>query len=165
VKSLYIIAMTAHVLPGAREKCFESGMNAYVSKPVELEDLKGALEKVVLPPEKPSPIAPEPAPIAKAPQAPSSVVPLPDNAETPPVDFRRLNRVCLNDPTRRQDLVELYLRQTQQDLQALAAAVAAAAAPRVNQLAHKCAGASLTCGMVSIVPRCGNSKNWAAKAN
>jgi signal transduction histidine kinase/DNA-binding response OmpR family regulator len=45
VKShIRIIAMTANAMQGDRERCLKGGMNAYVSKPVALEDLKAALE-------------------------------------------------------------------------------------------------------------------------
>jgi CheY-like chemotaxis protein len=39
----YIIAMTACVTPGDREKCIDSSMNSYVSKPVRKEDLEVVL--------------------------------------------------------------------------------------------------------------------------
>ncbi len=38
-----IIAMTAHAMKGDRERCLESGMDGYVSKPLHMEDLTEAL--------------------------------------------------------------------------------------------------------------------------
>ncbi|KAF9104461.1 hypothetical protein BGX29_001831 [Mortierella sp. GBA35] len=41
----FIVAMTACVMPGDREKCLASGMNAYLSKPIKKEELCSVLEK------------------------------------------------------------------------------------------------------------------------
>ena len=43
-----IIAMTANVMQGDREECIQSGMNDYISKPVELNVLLNMLEKWAL---------------------------------------------------------------------------------------------------------------------
>jgi CheY-like chemotaxis protein len=40
-----IIAMTANVMQGDRQDCLQSGMDDYISKPVELNELMGMLEK------------------------------------------------------------------------------------------------------------------------
>ena len=40
-----VIAMTAHAMAGDREKCIECGMNDYISKPFQVEQLTSILEK------------------------------------------------------------------------------------------------------------------------
>ena len=42
-KSLRIVAMTATATKEGRNKCFESGMDDYISKPVRIEELSEAL--------------------------------------------------------------------------------------------------------------------------
>lgn len=42
-----IIAVTADAMKGARERCLDSGMNDYISKPIDVEKLKTVLENWV----------------------------------------------------------------------------------------------------------------------
>ena len=60
---------------------------------------------------------------------------------------------CTNgNPDDLRELITLYLKQTGEQVEQLAAAVQAGSAPEVRRLAHSCAGASATCGMARIVP-------------
>jgi PAS domain S-box-containing protein len=53
----HIIAVTANAMQGERELCIQAGMDDYIAKPIRLEELAGALSRVVRRPD-----APEPAP-------------------------------------------------------------------------------------------------------
>lgn len=42
-----IIAMTANAMQGDRERCLQVGMNDYVSKPINIDDLQAVLKKTL----------------------------------------------------------------------------------------------------------------------
>jgi len=48
LKTIPIIAVTALVMPGDRERCLDAGANAYLSKPVRLRELNAVLEELLL---------------------------------------------------------------------------------------------------------------------
>ena len=42
---LPVIALTAHAMKGDRERCFEAGMDGYLSKPIRTQELDELLDK------------------------------------------------------------------------------------------------------------------------
>jgi signal transduction histidine kinase/CheY-like chemotaxis protein/HPt (histidine-containing phosphotransfer) domain-containing protein len=46
-RNMPVIAMTAHALPEVKRRCFEVGMNAYLTKPVRLRDLAETMTRVL----------------------------------------------------------------------------------------------------------------------
>ena len=50
-KNVPIVAMTAHAMPGEKERCLSYGMNDYISKPVKENELYSILKQYALQPE------------------------------------------------------------------------------------------------------------------
>jgi signal transduction histidine kinase/FixJ family two-component response regulator/HPt (histidine-containing phosphotransfer) domain-containing protein len=152
---IMIIAMTANAMHGDREKCVAAGMNDYVPKPVRPEALQAALEKfstlkqgeesAKTPTNIPAPVSVGSAPATFG-LAPAAV------AQSAPVDLDRLVEFSGGFGDSFGELVALYLKQTTEQLEELATALSAGDSERVAAVAHSCAGASATCGMVALVP-------------
>jgi CheY-like chemotaxis protein len=134
---IVIVAMTAQAMQGDRDKCIAAGMDDYLSKPIRLADIRGIIERWA---SQTSPV--KPAPVKSERPA----------IETLPVDMDRLNDMTDGNAENFRELVELYFEQTAQQLAQITAAVRANDADNVRHVAHSCAGASATLGMVRIVP-------------
>jgi CheY-like chemotaxis protein len=149
--SIVIVAMTANAMTGDREKCIAGGMDDYLSKPVRPEDVRKVIERWASTATMPDSATPKPAQTSTATAAPGvSAAPAID--EVPPVDMERLLDFTSGNMDDLRDLATLYIKQTGEQVQQLAAAVNTSNAAEVRRLAHSCAGASATCGMGRIVP-------------
>jgi len=88
-----------------------------------------------------------------APTAPSPKADAPAPAvEEPPVEMDILNDLTDDNADSLRELVDLFFKQTTQQLELLEAAVRANKAEDVRRVAHSCAGASATLGMTRFVP-------------
>jgi CheY-like chemotaxis protein/HPt (histidine-containing phosphotransfer) domain-containing protein len=148
-----IVAMTANAMQGDREKCLAAGMDDYLAKPVRPEDIRQIIERwgpktqvVEAANGGPTETLPPVETLAAA-GSPATVRP-----QTPPVDMERLLDFANGDSENLRELIELYLQQTAKQITQLTIAVENRSAEEVKRIAHSCAGASSTCGMVNISP-------------
>jgi PAS domain S-box-containing protein len=123
-----IIAMTAHALTGDRDRCLLAGMDDYVSKPVSPDQLGAALERI----------------LARA------VPPARSGDSTEPVwDLERLLESIGDEPAFLAELIDLFLKSTAENLDALGAA----APDAVAGIAHAMKGAAANFHAIRLAAR------------
>ncbi|HEY2082947.1 MAG TPA: response regulator [Verrucomicrobiae bacterium] len=148
-KHLHIIAMTANAMMGDRDKCLSAGMDDYVSKPVQLGELRRALEKW----KGNGSVAGSKPEVLSVPMRVEVAEGGTTTASTEaPVDLERLTEVTRNNAEKIKRLLTTFLTQSTEISQGLAIAIQSGNARDVRLLAHKFVGASSSLGMVGIVP-------------
>ena len=139
---IVIVAMTAQAMQGDREKCIAAGMDDYLAKPIRPKEVRAIIERWSSQIGSPAPVAPAAPPATVAPPV----------AEEPPVEMDRLMDLGGGDMESLKELVELYLKQTTEQIAQLGTAIRANQPEQVRHVAHSCAGASATLGMARLVP-------------
>ena len=152
--TIVIVAMTANAMNGDREKCLAAGMDDYLPKPVRPEDIRGIVERwaavAATETPAPTPTVSQTETATRAGQTKSNPTVTADGP--PPVDMERLHDFTSGNTEELRDLINLYLKQTSEQVIQLVTAVRSGNAPEVRRLAHSCSGASATCGMAAILP-------------
>jgi signal transduction histidine kinase/HPt (histidine-containing phosphotransfer) domain-containing protein len=98
------------------------------------------------------PIKPDPQAASPTPAPITEPKPAAPELSEPPVEMERLNDLTDSNEDSIRELVDLFLKQTAQQLVQLETAVRANKADDVRRVAHSCAGASATLGMTRFVP-------------
>jgi hypothetical protein len=158
-----IVAMTGLTDEGARQRCLDAGMDDYVTKPIDLEQLCRTVVRLTRPVPA-SDAAPEslpaPAPAPAEPAEEPAVLELDarhverlhlvgkpaSDLASAPVDLERLEEMCMGVPKLRDTLIQAFLSEVQPRLERLHAALGAGDAKKVEFEAHGLKGMSGTVG-------------------
>jgi signal transduction histidine kinase/DNA-binding response OmpR family regulator len=142
-----IVAMTAHAMKGDKERCLESGMTAYISKPVSSRDVEETL-RLLFP-------LHEPVATIKTEILPRRVV-IWDRAKT----LERLD----GDENLFQEVIHIFLEETPKLLTQLHKAVVDSNAEVVERTAHSLKGQLSYLGLASVSDKARDLEQMGRKA-
>jgi CheY-like chemotaxis protein/HPt (histidine-containing phosphotransfer) domain-containing protein len=129
IKSIPIVALTAHAMKGDDEKCREAGMTDYLTKPLDRVKLQACLERHL------GKLGGE-APAAGA--EPAAEV----RADAAPVDWTAFLKSMDGDETLARELVDLFIESGDETLAAILNALGSQDYAAVGEQAHSLKGAS-----------------------
>ncbi|MEW4490543.1 response regulator [Thalassoglobus sp. JC818] len=154
-----IVAMTAHAMKGDRERCLDSGMDDYVSKPIRPQELKRVIKELTDSPtsEESENITEMQEPIHDDSQSPSdhangqSSEPTPVNAEEcsnakAAIDWAQLLSSAMDDEELALDVAQAFLEESPQVFVKLQQAYESRNSDDVNRFAHTLKGSLRTIG-------------------
>jgi two-component system sensor histidine kinase/response regulator len=128
-----IIALTANAMPGVQAACTAAGMDGYISKPVDREQLEASVHGFLAASSlKQALLAHEHLP----PPAP------PEKAQSPPVDLAALQKLGAGDQAFIADLIDTFVTGGEIALREIEEALTLQDAVRISKVAHKLKGNS-----------------------
>jgi len=137
-----IIAMTANVMPGSRERCLAAGMDDYLGKPFKIQQLEEKLRQW-LDPTRFTAAAPRPS------KAEEVIVPIP-RGELPVIDFSALREIERSDPGMAPAIVKVFLAKLTQDVAIITTSLRTLDFTVLNRAAHKIKGSSGSIGALAL---------------
>lgn len=146
----YIIAMTANAMQGDKEKCLRAGMDDYISKPIELNELSQALNKY------------RPGIVSNLASDCSEEKLLSSNFVLDPHIFDSLRRMAGAKAEQViNDLIHNYLEDAPQYLQRMENALAVDDSNELRQAVHSLRSSSANLGAVTLAELCKEVENIA----
>ena len=146
-KHIPIVALTANALKGEKERCLQAGMDDYLSKPVQLDDLRSILEKYL-----PNQQSIEAIKSASRPDLSNSKAKS-ELAETP-LNIHVLEELVGDDPVMIKEMLLEFRVSAEKIASELHAAYQAGQLTTVGSLAHKLKSSARSVGALALGELC-----------
>ena len=166
-KTPYIIALTAYALSEDRDRCFEAGMQDFITKPIRIEELERALDKIIALRELDSGYTashPQDLP-TELPPSTSTTDDESTVAEQPVLDLNVINSLRQLAGAKAQELLtkiaNQYFEDSPERLKAIAQALETKNTEALRKAAHGFRSSSANLGAVIIAERCKELENMA----
>ena len=163
-----VIALTANAMLEDRQKCLAAGMDDYLSKPLEEEDLVKIIQRWTAPKAKShasnnnaeqdliltSNSPPNSSEVVRL--AELAAVPLEESQKaialqnSPPIDLERLARISRGKVAIQQQLLKIFVDKTPKDLVALETAISTLNSSQVQYYAHRLKGSAANVGVPTM---------------
>jgi PAS domain S-box-containing protein len=159
---LPIVALTANVMQSEASCCLEAGMDGYLFKPVELEELKQTVNKWLPLSSSQNTLHVTPTGVSESDSDSDSD----SDSEKPPADINVLTKLVGNDPLVHIKLLEGFLLSTRQMLDEINTAWGEHSASVVSGLMHKLKSSVRSVGAKALGNLCeememaGKAGNW-----